>query len=74
VTKFVEGRTDARLAVPAMPDPTALDSCGDKKPEWFLPKPLTNDQAWKPKTKTNDGYGIYRDKGNCTLVVCDQQL
>ena len=26
----------AALAVPAMPDPTTLDSCGDKKPEWFL--------------------------------------
>jgi hypothetical protein len=70
-TKFVDGLTDARLAVPLTPEQTTVDSCGEK-PQWFLPKTLTNYQAWKPKTA--DGYRIFRDRVDGTLFVCDQRL
>ena len=71
-TKFVDGLTDLRVAVPVKPDDKLLDSCGDKKPEWFLPKPPANYEAWKPKT--NDRYRILRDKGDGTLFICDERL
>jgi hypothetical protein len=69
--KFVEGLTDTRLMTSKSPDEEMVSSCGDK-PSWFLPKPLTNYQAWIPKS--NDRYRVFHDNADGTLFVCDQQL
>ena len=70
-TKFVEGLTHPSFSIPVVPDERLLESCGEK-PQWFLPKPLANYEAWKPKT--DDRYRIFRDKSEGTLFVCDQLL
>jgi hypothetical protein len=69
--KFVEGLTDTRLMTPATPNDEMLSSCGEK-PQWFLPRPLNNYQAWIPKS--DDGYRLFWDKADSTLFVCDQRL
>jgi hypothetical protein len=70
--KFGDGLTDASLMTPATADQNQLDSCGDSKPQWFLPKPFSHYDAWKPKGDA--GYRIFRDKDAGTLFVCDQRL
>jgi len=52
-------------------DATAIDACGDKRPQWFLPKPS---RATKCGVKTRVAYRVFRDKGDGTLFVCDERL
>jgi hypothetical protein len=54
------------------PDVKVLNSCGDNRPQWFLPKPLTNYEVWVPKAAT--GYRVFRDRADGTLFLCDEQL
>ena len=70
--KFVNGLTDASLMTPALPDQKRIDSCGDKRPPWFLPKPLDSYRAWIPKTDA--AYSVFLDKKDGTLFLCDQRL
>ena len=70
--KFGDGLTDPSLMTPTIADESKVDSCGDQKPEWFLPKPLSQYDAWIPKT--DDRYRVFRDKGDGTVFVCDQRL
>jgi hypothetical protein len=70
--KFSSGLTAAQLMTPAPPDSALLESCGHKRPPWFLPKSLGSYDAWLPNAKA--GYRVFRDKSDGTLFVCDQQL
>jgi len=45
-SKFTSSLTSPELMTQAMPDATAIDACGDKRPQWFLPKPLTSYEMW----------------------------
>jgi hypothetical protein len=69
--RFVERLTDAKLMTPESPDEAMVSSCGDR-PQWFLTEPLTNYQAWIPKS--DDRYRVFRDKTDGTVFVCDQRL
>jgi hypothetical protein len=69
--KFVDGLTDAKLMTPRTPDEAMVASCGDKPP-WFVAEPLTNYQAWVPKSQNR--YRVFHNKADGTLYVCDQQL
>ena len=70
-SKFVEGLTDARLMSPTVPDEAMVASCGNK-PQWFLPRTLSDYEGWIPKSE--DRYRVFRDKTDGTLFVCDQRL
>jgi len=70
--KFVDGLTDPSLMTSAVPDQKTIDSCGDSKPDWFLPKSLSSYQTWIPKADA--GYRVFLDKEDGTLFVCDQRL
>jgi len=70
-SKFVEGLTDARLMSPSVPDEATVAFCGDK-PQWFLPRTLSDYEGWIPKSE--DRYRVFRDKTDGTLFVCDQRL
>jgi len=69
---FVAGLTSAQLMIPGVPDGTALNSCGDKPPQWFLPKSPGNYEVWVPKTAT--GYRVFRDNADGVLYLCDERL
>ncbi len=70
--KFVTGLTSAGLMTAAASDDTVLNSCGHKRPQWFLPKSLTNYEVWVPKAAA--GYRVFRDKAEGTLFLCDERL
>jgi hypothetical protein len=69
--RFVERLTDAKLMTPKSPDEAMVSSCGDR-PQWFLTEPLTNYEAWIPKS--DDRYRVFRDKTDGIVFVCDQRL
>ena len=70
--KFTSGVTSAALMASVAPDRNVLNSCGDKPPQWFLPKSLTNYEAWVPRAAV--GYRVFRDKSDGTLFLCDERL
>lgn len=70
--KFADGLTDQSLMTPVSRDPAKIESCGSDKPNWFLPKTLSNYKAWIPKTDA--GYRVFVDKEDGSLFVCDQRL
>ncbi len=70
--KFTAELTAPQLMTAVASDEKLLDSCGDRRPPWFLPKPLTNYEAWLPKTAA--GYRVFRDRADDTLFVCDERL
>ena len=70
--KFTAGLIDPQLVTAVTPDATLLDSCGDRRPTWFLPKPMTNYDAWL--STASGGYRILRDKSDGTLFLCDERL
>jgi hypothetical protein len=70
--KFTAGLTDPQLMTAVAPDEKLLNSCGAKRPRWFLPKPLVNYEAWLPKAAA--GYRVFRDRADDTLFVCDERL
>jgi len=69
--KFATGLTSAEKLMASPPNKALLDACGDKAPQWFLPKPLISYEAWLPKAA---GYRVFRDKADGTLFVCDERL
>jgi hypothetical protein len=69
---FATRLTSAGLMISVAPDEAVLNSCGDKRPQWFLPKPLTSYEAWIPKAAT--GYRVFRDKAEGTLFLCDERM
>jgi hypothetical protein len=71
-SRFTSGLTHPELMTPAIPDATDIDSCGDKRPAWFLPKPLISYEMWVPRGTT--AYRVFRDKTEGTLFVCDERL
>src|SRR5260370_15229119 len=65
------------LTAPELMTPTAVGAIGEgaclgSKPQWFLPKPAINYEAWTPKQVA--GYRIFRDKNDGRLFVCDERL
>jgi hypothetical protein len=70
--KFVTGLTSAKLMDQASLTGTAIGSCGNERPSWFLPKSITAYEAWVPKG--GGDYRVFRDKGDGTLFVCDTRL
>ncbi len=70
--KFVTGLTSAEPMTSVPPDARVLSSCGDKPPQWFLPKSLTDYEVWIPKAAV--GYRVFRDKADGTLFLCDERL
>jgi hypothetical protein len=66
---FLSGLTRNMMEVSL--DRRVLTSCGDKPPQWFLPKPLSNYDAWIPK---DSGYYIFRDRADGTLFLSDERL
>jgi hypothetical protein len=70
--KFVTGLTSPELMTSVPPDAEVLSSCGDKPPQWFLPKSLINYEVWIPKAAS--GYRVFRDKADGTLFLCDERL
>ena len=70
--KFTAGLTAPQLTTAVAPDEKLLDSCDDKRPAWFLPKPIGNYEAWV--AKAGGGYRLFRDKADGTLFLCDERL
>jgi len=70
-SKFTNGLTSPELMTAAIPDATAIDACGDKRPQWFLPKPLISYEMWMSRS---GAYRVFRDKTDGTLFVCDERL
>jgi hypothetical protein len=70
--RFISGLTTAEFMTSVAADQTLLKSCGTKQPQWFLPSPLANYQAWVPKAVT--GYRVFRDKADGSLFLCDERL
>ena len=70
--KFTSGLTDPRIVTVVKSDEALLDSCDGKRPAWFLPKPITNYDAWL--SKAGGGYRLFRDKTDGTLFLCDERL
>jgi hypothetical protein len=70
--RFATGLTSAERMTSVLPDGTVLSSCGDKRPQWFLPKSLTDYEVWIPRAAT--GYRVFRDKADGTLFLCDERL
>jgi len=70
--KFAGGLTADELMTSVAPGEAILNSCGDKRPPWFLPKPPTNYEVWIPKAAA--GYRVFRDEADSTLFLCDQRL
>jgi len=71
-SEFMGGLTSAEKMSQAIPDATAADSCGDKRPQWFLPKPIMSYEMWVAKHGAT--YLVFRDKADGTLFVCDERL
>jgi hypothetical protein len=71
-SKFTSGLTTPELMTSAIPDATAIDACGDKRPQWFLPKPLMSYEMWV--SRRGAAYRVFRDKADGTLFVCDERL
>ncbi len=69
---FMVGLTAPQIVTAAASDERLLDSCGDKRPPWFAPKPISNYEAWL--SKAGGGYRILRDKDDGTLFLCDERL
>jgi hypothetical protein len=70
--KFAAGLVSPELMTAVASDQTLLDSCGTKRPQWFLPKSLTNYEAWVPKAAK--GYRIFHDKADGFFFLCDERL
>lgn len=70
--KFAARLTSGEQMTAVAPEEKLLDSCGGKRPQWFLPKPLASYEAWFPKA--GSGYRVFRDKTDGTLFLCDQRL
>jgi len=70
--KLVAGLTSAEQMAAVAPDEKLLDSCGDKRSAWFLPKPIGNYEVWL--SKAGGGYRLFRDKADGTLFLCDERL
>lgn len=70
--KFVTGLTSAKLMNEAAPSETTINSGGDQRPPWFLPKSVTSYEMWVPNA--TGGYRVFRDKIDGTLFVCDMRL
>jgi hypothetical protein len=71
-SKFTNGLTSPVIMTAATPDATAIDVCGDKRPQWFLPKPLMSYEMWVSRGEA--AYRVFRDKADGTLFVCDEKL
>ena len=69
--KFAARLTSVELMTAVAPDEKVLNSCGDKRPQWFLPKQLTNYEVWLPKG--GGGYRVFRDRADSTLFLCDER-
>ena len=70
--KFRRGLTSPELMFAAIPNATATDACGDKRPAWFLPKPIMSYEMWVSRSRAS--YRVFRDKADGTLFVCDERL
>ena len=70
--KFLAGLTSAESVTPVASEKTAADACGEKPPEWFMPKSVNSYEAWVPKAGT--GYRVFRDRTDGTLFLCDERL
>lgn len=70
--KFTSGLTAPQVVTPVTPDEKLLDSCGERRPAWFLTKPISNYDVWL--SKAGGGYRLFRDKTDGTLFLCDEQL
>ncbi|PYU67967.1 MAG: hypothetical protein DMG49_17310 [Acidobacteria bacterium] len=71
-SKFTSGLTSPELMTAAIPDATAIDACGDKRPQWFVPKPFMSYEMWV--SRRGAAYRVFRDKADGTLFVCDERL
>jgi len=71
-SKFTTGLTSPELMRGAIPDAAAIDVCGDKRPQWFLPKPVMSYEMWV--SRSGAAYRVFRDKTDGTLFVCDERL
>ena len=71
-SKFAAGLTSAESTISVAADEQVLNSCGDKRPSWFLPKSPTSYEVWVPKGAL--GYRVFRDKDEGTLFLCDERL
>ena len=71
-SKFRSGLTSPELMTVAIPDASAVDVCGDKRPQWFLPKPLTSYEMWV--SRTGAAHRVFHNKADGTLFVCDERL
>ena len=70
--KFGDGLTSSGVMTKVESGRALLKSCGDKRPQWFLPKSITDYEAWLPKGTAE--YRVYRDRADGTLFLCDQRL
>lgn len=70
--KFFAGLTATKLMTAVAPDKAVSNECGDKPPQWFMPKPLNSYEAWVPKAGA--GYRVFRDMDDGTLFLCDERL
>jgi hypothetical protein len=72
-SEFIAGITSTSLMRRADPRfDNKPEECSVDKPLWFLPKPLTNYEAWLPSG--GKGYRVFRDRTSNELFVCDELL
>jgi hypothetical protein len=71
-TKFSSGLTDAMLMDRIVPDSTARNNCGDNPPSWFVSRPISQYDMWKPRS--DEAYRIFQDKDDGIIYVCDERL
>jgi hypothetical protein len=69
--RFVAGLPSEKVMKATAPE-SPVGSCGDRRPAWFLPKSMTNYDAWIPKTLA--AYRVFLDRDEGTLFVCDERL
>ena len=70
--EFLAGLTSAKLMRETAPSETAVSSCGDQCPAWFLPKPIEAYKMWVPNA--GEGYRVFRDRAEGIVFVCDTHL
>lgn len=70
---FLSQLTGPAQMTPTSPSKHLLEACWPEPPAWFLPKPISDYDAWIP-VAAEAQYRVFRDRDNGTVFVCDMQL